>query len=142
MSIKGKRLARVESILAPRPPQIRAALAWQGVVRRVLVGVVAQDAPKGMTVADLLPGCVIFESNPQSEAALMFLGTDNKPHLQVVHDVCMDVIVGRASWEQFPMSEWWDIFKQQQGSDGVVGTDEQEPPGSSGASVEVRPAIR
>ena len=124
MSIKGKRLARVESILAPRPPRIRAALAWQGVVRRVLVGAVAQDAPAGMTVRDLPSDCVVFESNPRAEAALLFLGTDNRPHLQRIHGVCMDVIVGRISWDAYPIAEWSQIFKQQQGSDEVVGTDE------------------
>jgi hypothetical protein len=124
MRIRSKRLSRIEDILAPRPPQILAALAWRGVVRRVLVGAVSQDAPAGMTVVDLPSDCVVFESNPRAEAALMFLGTDNKPHLQVVHDVCLDVIVGRASWDAYPMSQWSDIFKRQQGSDEVVGSDE------------------
>jgi hypothetical protein len=104
----------LESILVPTPPRILAALVWQGAVRKLLIGAVSAPASEGMTITNLPPGCVIFESNPRQEAALLYLGTDGKPHCQRVLNVCEDIIVGRTpSWDA-PMSEWPGIFARQQ----------------------------
>jgi hypothetical protein len=89
------RLARLENVIAPAPPRIRAALAWRGEVRELLIGAVNQGAPEGIRVADLPPGCVVFESNPREEAAALFLDIDGEPYCHRILGVDEDVVLGR-----------------------------------------------
>jgi hypothetical protein len=89
------RLASLENVLAPAPPRIRAALAWQGEVRELLIGAVNRCAPEGMRVADLPPGCVVFESNPREEAAAIFLAVNGEPYCQRILGVDEDILLGR-----------------------------------------------
>jgi hypothetical protein len=91
-----QRLRKLEKALAPPPPpRVLAAVAWRGTVSEILVGAVNQPAPEGMTTADLPAGCVVFESNPREETAMLYLRTDGRPGCQRVIGVDLDTIVGR-----------------------------------------------
>jgi hypothetical protein len=65
-----------------------------------------------MTTQDLPSGCKVFEFDPRTEAAMLFLGTDDRVHCQRVHDICLDVVVGRESWQAVPTDQWRELFEQ------------------------------
>ena len=95
-----KRLTKLEDALLPRPPRIRAALAWEGRVRTVLIGAGCFPAPEGMTVEELPEGCVVFWSNPREEAACLYLDTTtNEPGIQRILGVEEDIVLGRHTAE-------------------------------------------
>jgi hypothetical protein len=48
-----------------------------------------------MRVADLPPGCVVFESNPREEAAAIFLYADGDPYCHRILGVDEDILLGR-----------------------------------------------
>jgi hypothetical protein len=100
------------------PPGSRLVAATRDVRTGQLQRVLKADGSKepattGLAAEDLPAGCVVYDTDRRAEAALMYLGTDGRLHLQVVHGVCLDVIVGRRSWDAFPMQEWPKIFARQ-----------------------------
>jgi hypothetical protein len=95
--VNRKRLAKLEDALLPRPPRIRAALAWEGRVRTVLIGAGCLPAPEGLTVEHLPVECVVFLSNPRQGAACLYLDIGTKePGIQRILGVEEGLVLGRG----------------------------------------------
>jgi hypothetical protein len=75
------RLSRIEEMLKPHPPRIVSALVWQGRVREILWAS-GMNRRADMWAEELPPDVEQFESNPEEEAAALWLDTrSGQPHV-------------------------------------------------------------
>jgi hypothetical protein len=87
------RLKRIESILVPPKRRIVAALCWGDRCREILWET-GRNERVDRDVSSLPADVRIFEVDPDRDLAIVFLGTDGEPHLQL--------ILGVSETEMFP----------------------------------------
>jgi hypothetical protein len=97
--MKRARIARLESVLIPKPPRIIGATidVRNDQLREMLYEQRGNHpAPPGLTVADLPPDCFIYRYAPSTEAASLYQSMlDCRAHVQRVLGLDEDVFLRR-----------------------------------------------